>query len=62
MDTFKHPTTSRETGLDKPASVKQERSWPWSTRHFDWMDNYCPMPLETSGGNTDRPISVDKSQ
>jgi len=61
---LKHATTSGESDLDSPASETEtgngrpveERRWPWSTGHFDWMDEYCPMPVEMEGGNTERPI------
>ncbi|CAB3769079.1 hypothetical protein [Paraburkholderia humisilvae] len=46
-------SSERTTGRGRPV---QERNWPWSTGHFDWMDQYCPTPVEIDDANTDGPI------
>jgi hypothetical protein len=70
MDTIKHNTTSVDGHPDASRpSVKpgqrhagQERCWPWSTSHFDWMDQYGPMPIGPDEGHAGRPILADTPQ
>ncbi|MFC0398708.1 hypothetical protein [Paraburkholderia rhizosphaerae] len=44
-----NPPSETETGNGRAV---EERRWPWSIGHFDWMDEYCPMPVEVNGGDT----------